>query len=985
MSRTVSIARGAALASLLCAGLACARDTDALGPADFPSDAGVFAEGFTAGVGFQAFGGSKLDALSEDGSTAHTGTVSLRITVPDAGDPSGGYAGGAFVANVPRDLTGYNALTFWAKASRALTLDVAGLGNDNTGSSRFTAQQAGLALSTTWQRYVIPIPLAAKLTQEGGLFFLAEGPEGCVGAEIWLDDIQFETVGSITNPRPALAADTIVDEVGSELRLGGTTVTFAVGGVDQTLSVAPQYFTFQSSDAAVATVDGDAIVSIVGAGDADITALLGTTPATGTVVLTAGAPPSGAAPTPDEAPADVISLFSGAYTNAPVDTWSASWDQADVADVAPGGDAAKKYTNLLFAGIEFTSAPVNASAMTHLHLDAWLLDAALLKVKLVDFGANGVFGGGDDSEHELSLTPASNPAIQTGAWNSLDLPLASFTGLAGTGHLAQIIISGSSRTVYLDNVYFYAGAAPPPPAAPTVAAPTPVVASGSVVSLFSNAYTNVAVDTWSAVWDQADVTDLQVAGNDTKRYTNLVFAGIEFTSAPVNATAMDHFHMDIWTPDPTAAASFKVKLVDFGADGGFGGGDDVEHELTFTSATVPALATGSWVGLDVPLSAFTGLTTRGHLAQLIISGTLGTVFVDNVYLYASAAPSAPAVAAPTPTASAGSVVSLYSNAYTNAAVDTWSAVWDQADVTDLQVAGNDTKQYSNLVFAGVEFTSTPVDASAMTHFHMDLWTPDPTAAASFKVKLVDFGADGAFAGGDDTEHELTFTSATSPALATGSWVGIDVPMTAFAGLVNRAHLAQFIISGTLGTVFVDNIYFYAVAAPTSPAAPAAAPAFAPTDVVSLFSNSYTNVTVDTWSAGWDVADVTDQQVAGNDIKQYSNLVFAGIEFTSAPVNATAMTHFLMDIWTPDATGAPAVFKVKLVDFGADGGFGGGDDVEHELTLSAATNPALATGSWVRLDLPLSSFTNLTTRGHLAQLIISGSLGTVFVDNVLLHR
>ncbi len=263
--------------------------------------------------------------------------------------------------------------------------------------------------------------------------------------------------------------------------------------------------------------------------------------------------------------------------------------------------------------------------------------------------------------------------------------------------------------------------------------------------------------------------------------------------------------------------------------------------------------------------------------------------------------------------------------------------------------------------------------------------PNPTAAASFKVKLVDFGADGSFGGGDDTEHELTFTSASNPALATGTWVGIDVPMTAFAGLTNRAHLAQFIIAGTLPTVFVDNIYFYAVAAPTTPASPAAAPTFAPADVISLFSNSYTNVTVDTWSAGWDVADVTDQQVAGNDVKKYSNLVFAGIEFTSAPVDAAAMTHFLLDIWTPDATGAPAIFKVKLVDFGADGGFGGGDDVEHELTLSDATSPALATGSWVRLDLPLSSFTNLTTRGHLAQLIISGSLGTVFVDNVLLHR
>jgi hypothetical protein len=80
-----------------------------------------------------------------------------------------------------------------------------------------------------------------------------------------------------------------------------------------------------------------------------------------------------------------------------------------------------------------------------------------------------------------------------------------------------------------------------------------------------------------------------------------------------------------------------------------------------------------------------------------------------------------------------------------------------------------------------------------------------------------------------------------------------------------------------------------------------------------------------------------------------------------------------------------VFKVKLVDFGANGVFGGGDDVEHELTFTAATTPALATGGWVSLEIPLSSFTGLTTRAHLAQLIISGDLRTVYVDNVVLHK
>ena len=98
-----------------------------------------------------------------------------------------------------------------------------------------------------------------------------------------------------------------------------------------------------------------------------------------------------------------------------------------------------------------------------------------------------------------------------------------------------------------------------------------------------------------------------------------------------------------------------------------------------------------------------------------------------------------------------------------------------------------------------------------------------------------------------------------------------------------------------------------------------------------------------------------------------------------------MTHIHLQLWTPDATASPAVFKVKLVDFGANGAFGGGDDVEHELTFTATTTPALATGSWVTLDVPLSAFTGLTTRGHLAQLIISGDLRTVFVDNVLFHR
>ena len=799
--------RRAFLAALLLPVAACDRSSTIVEPAEPPVTADIFTDALAKNVDFQAFGGSKLDAVSVDQTTKQVGTSSLKIIVPGPNDPSGGYAGGAFVTSVPRDLSKYNAVTFWAKASVAAKLNVVGSGNDNTGTSAYWSERAELPLTTTWTKYTLPLPLASKLTAEKGLFHFAEGHENNAGYTIWLDDVKFEMLATVTNPRPALAAATLTMEVGGTSKVEGSTVTFAVEGTDQRLTAAPGYFTWTSSAPAVATVSAAGVITAVASGTAQVTATLGSTAATGAIAVTAVAAPAAAAPTPTRAAADVISLFSGAYTNRTVDTWSATWDQADVTEVQLAGNATKKYTNLAFAGVEFTSAPIDARAMGFFHLDVYSYDDASLKVKLVDFGANGVFGGGDDTEHEVALTAASTPKLLKNGWSSLDIPMTAFTGLTGRSKVAQLILSGSSRTLYVDNVYFYKV---PGPAVPTTAATTPTVAAANVISLFSNAYTNVPVATWSAGWDQADVTDIQVAGNDTKRYTNLVFAGIEFTGPTVNATTMTHFHLDLWTPDSTTAPkAFKVKLVDFGANGTFGGGDDKEHELAFTRSSTPSLVSGSWVSIDVPLTAFTGLTTRGALAQMILSGDLSTVYVDNVYFYRGGAPTEPTTAAPVPTYPAANVIAMFSNPYTNVAVDTWSAGWDQADVADVQVAGNATKKYTNLVFAGIEFTGTRINATGMTHFRLDIWTPDATTATSaFKVKLVDFGANGAFGGGDDVEHELTFTAASTPALATGSWITFDIPLTQFTGLVTRGNLAQLIISGTPRTVFVDNVLFH---------------------------------------------------------------------------------------------------------------------------------------------------------------------------------
>lgn len=775
-------------------------------PVDCPAASDlVFTDEYGAGVTYEAFGGSVLDAVQVDSTTSYQGTRSLIVTIPDVGDPAGSYSGGAFTDSSARDLTVFNALTFWAKASKVATLDVAGIGNDNTGTSMYTAQINNLALTTEWQQYVIPFPEPSKLTDERGLYFFAEGPEDGLGYEIWMDEIIFDSLTTITNPRPSIPTQTIDVEVDDNVVIGNGSVTFDVDGADVVVSAMSGYFTFFSSDDGVVSVAGDGTITAVGVGTAELTATLGATAATGTITVNVSGPqaePTTPAPTPTPDQADVVSLFSDVYTNNPVDTWSASWDMADVEDFLIGSDSTKKYTNLVFAGIEFTSNTLDASAMTHFHMDVWTPDEtaapAVFKVKLVDFGADGAFGGGDDVEHELTF---DENTTETGTWFSIDVPLASFTNLTTTGHLAQMIISGDLSTVYVDNIYFYDAGLP---TAPLVAAPTPTEDAAYVVSLYSDAYTPATtVDTWSAVWDQADVADFVVESDNTKKYTNLVFAGIEFTSSPLDASSMTRFHMDIWTPIPTdAPAVFKIKLVDFGADGAYGGGDDVEHELTFDETTNE---TGTWYSIDVPLSDFTNLTTTGSLAQMILSGDLGTIYIDNIYFYTDP-PTEPTSPAPTPSVDPGNVISLFSDAYTDVTVDTWSAAWDMADVADVVIGSDNVKKYTSLVFAGIEFTSSTIDASSMTHFHMDVWTPDATAApAVFKIKLVDFGADGAWGGGDDVEHEITLDETT---MNTGSWVSIELPLSDFTNLTTTEHLAQLIISSDPNTVFVDNVYLH---------------------------------------------------------------------------------------------------------------------------------------------------------------------------------
>ncbi|HYW68156.1 MAG TPA: hypothetical protein VE960_00985, partial [bacterium] len=275
----------------------CGRD-NLTNPAVASTDPIVFDDDFGDGVDYQAFMDSKTDAVQMDFTEAFNGPASLRVTVPAPGATDGTFAGGAFTTFSPRDLSGYNALTFYAKCSvDSSTLDVAGVANDNTGTSLYQSNRNDIPLSPDWTRVVIPIPNPSRLTAEGGLFWFAEGHENGQGFDMWFDEVKFEYIEGITNPRPFMGTRTQSTFVGGLVEIGGTGVTLDLGREDVDIECLPACLDYDSSNEEVATVT-DGSVDAVGSGSATITCRLDEVEGEGRLTVNVLGSPEGPAPAP---------------------------------------------------------------------------------------------------------------------------------------------------------------------------------------------------------------------------------------------------------------------------------------------------------------------------------------------------------------------------------------------------------------------------------------------------------------------------------------------------------------------------------------------------------------------------------------------------------------------------------------------------------------------------------------------------------------
>ncbi len=167
---------------------------------------------------------------------------------------------------------------------------------------------------------------------------------------------------------------------------------------------------------------------------------------------------------------------------------------------------------------------------------------------------------------------------------------------------------------------------------PLTAAPTPPGRSDAdVVSIFSDAYTNVTLNELPTGWSAlANFESFSLFGNTTWKLSGLDFLGMVTNyDSGVDVSQAEFMHIDYWVPEGTTNG-LLVKIVNT-VDGG-----EAEVSLGDTVG-------GSWQSIDIDMSEFNNgnLSNKEKITQILIDsqGVSGVVYIDNLYFYKTSAAS----------------------------------------------------------------------------------------------------------------------------------------------------------------------------------------------------------------------------------------------------------------------------------------------------------------------------------------------------------
>ncbi|MBT3229740.1 MAG: T9SS type A sorting domain-containing protein [Candidatus Marinimicrobia bacterium] len=155
---------------------------------------------------------------------------------------------------------------------------------------------------------------------------------------------------------------------------------------------------------------------------------------------------------------------------------------------------------------------------------------------------------------------------------------------------------------------------------PLVAAPTPTELEVDVISIYSDAYTDIAGTNFNPGWGQATVySEIQIEANNTMVYEGLNWQGINIGSADGgvahDVSAKGYLHVDFWSMNSTALNVFPISIS--------------------SGEQAYALPVGGdgWTSVDIRLDYFTDLgMVLTDIHQLKFDGN-GDIYLDNIYFH----------------------------------------------------------------------------------------------------------------------------------------------------------------------------------------------------------------------------------------------------------------------------------------------------------------------------------------------------------------
>jgi hypothetical protein len=305
-------------------------------------------------------------------------------------------------------------------------------------------------------------------------------------------------------------------------------------------------------------------------------------------------------------------------------------------------------------------------------------------------------------------------------------------------------------------------------------------ASQDVISIFSSVYSDVPDTDHFPDWDQGSQGSswalFNLDGDEILQYINLSYQGIQIGS-PVDVSAMEFIHMDVWTADEGLRMETSLISVSNGEK-------PVWSDLT----------TNEWTSIEIPISEFTdqGLTVA-DIHQLKFVGdpwAAGTVFIDNIYFYrapTTTGPSATPIDFEMPfalDAFDGGATSIIANPDTN---------------------GNSSSSVLELVkgagatWAGSKITvPEPFSFEGVSSITMNVWSPRVGLNLLAKFE-------------DNSNPVVATAEITATSTVAGQWEELTWDFSGIDTAVDWSNLVLIMDNGTEGdgsanyTIYVDDI------------------------------------------------------------------------------------------------------------------------------------------------------------------------------------